>query len=111
MDRTPKPLNPGTAPVREMIETQRLMTERAHLLAILSRIYECHAERIQPHDPDYAFELCIHFPWGEAAFPMSNDEFMHILSHIELQPAHDLSTNRDEFYRLTREAVNKNRVR
>jgi hypothetical protein len=47
-------------------------TERAHLLAVLSRIYPAHLFVPSDKEEGFSYALCIHFPWGQGTWHLDD---------------------------------------
>lgn len=79
-------------------------TERAHLVAALSRQYDAH---LAPHqgdnsdwDPEWMNVVCVHLPTGQAAWHMALED-LHLFSHLERRAAHwDMHTTEEKYGRL-----------
>ncbi len=62
-------------------------TERAHLVALLARIYRSHAYMASDAEPGFTYAICIHFPWGQASWHVADDDFRGVFNHIEVTPS------------------------
>jgi hypothetical protein len=49
-------------------------TERAHLLALLGRIYPSHLYMPSDAEPGFVWAVCIHFPWGQASWHIADND-------------------------------------
>jgi hypothetical protein len=51
-----------------------IYTERAHLVAVLGRIYPSHLFMPSDAEPGYVWAICIHFPWGQGTWHLADDD-------------------------------------
>lgn len=55
-------------------------TERAHLIALLARIYPSHGYVPDDAELGYSVAVCIHFPWGQATYHIADDDFAELFA-------------------------------
>jgi hypothetical protein len=55
-------------------------TERAHLVAVLARIYPSHGYQPTDAEEGYQYAVCIHFPWGQGAWHIADNDFRNLFA-------------------------------
>lgn len=55
-------------------------TERAHLVALLARIYPSHGYAPDDAEEDYQHAVCIHFPWGQASYHIQDGDYRNLFA-------------------------------
>lgn len=62
-----------------------IYSERSHLLAVLARIYPSHAYEPTDAEEGFSHAVCIHFPWGQGSWHLSDGDFeMLFMPWIEI---------------------------
>jgi hypothetical protein len=88
-----------------------IYTERAHLVALLARIYPSHAYFPDDADPNFACAVCIHFPWGQATYHIQDDDFRVLFRPWVLFVKSDYDGHTtDQKYSAMRQAILDNDV-
>lgn len=88
-----------------------IYTERAHLVALLARIYPSHGFIPDDAENGYEYAVCLHFPWGQATYHIADQDFMALFAGWLLMTKSDYDGHSTSAkYRAMQEAIRENDV-
>lgn len=80
-------------------------SERSHLIALLSRLFSAHAYEASDKEPGFTYVVCIHFPWGQASWHVSDEDFALLFGHLAVTESDWDGHTTEAKYEAMREAV------